>query len=246
MAFSWPWLRSKSEIVPASVEDPFFYSKLFSILRQEPLNLHLYEQACTHRSITEKSQKPHNERLEFLGDAVLGACAAQYLLELFPDESEGALSLLRSKLVSRKQLNDLAKKIGLPDLVKFQASRGTEAKSVYGNALEALIGALFLDRGFGDCYSFVSERLIADHVNLVQLKQEIDSYKSHLLEWSQKQRKRISFSVEQKTGEAHAPQFLVLCSLDGKKLSWGKGGSKKAAEEEAAKKAYELIGIGDG
>lgn len=251
MAAFWPWKRSSGTKIPSphneeDLRNSLFFQQIQALLGQEPYELSLYERACTHRSVADNEQVPHNERLEFLGDAILSACVAQYLFEHFPEEEEGSLSLLRSKLVSRRNLNDIGLQMGLPDILRFKASRGTQAKSVYGNALEALIGALFLDKGYPACFQFVEQRFIADFIDVGMLFREIDSYKSHLLEWGQKQRKRINFWVEEKTGHSHAPEFLVLCAIEGQKISSGKGGSKKGAEEEAAKAAYETLGLGHG
>jgi ribonuclease-3 len=221
-----------------------FYLKIKDILQVEPENISLYELALVHSSasIEVKGQKLNNERLEFLGDSVLGAVITDYIYRKFPLKEEGELTNLRSKLVSRKHLNELGQTLGLAELLKFHPSRGTEAKSIYGDAFEALIGALYLDLGYEQCGRFLEKRIL-DKIDLKRLDERFTSHKSAVLEWGQKARQPIRFAVISSEGESHNPLYHVGCFKKQELLGTGSGASKKKAEEEAAKNAFKVLNL---
>jgi len=221
-----------------------FYLLIKSIIKVEPESIKLYELALVHSSasLEIKGRKFNNERLEFLGDAILGAVITDYLYRKFPLKEEGDLTNLRSKLVSRRHLNELGLVLGLDKLLKYTPSRGTRAKSIYGDAFEALIGALYLDLGYNACCKFL-EKCILDKIDLKGLDERFTSHKSAVLEWGQKARQPIRFTVISSEGESHDPLYHVGCFKKQELLGKGSGASKKKAEEEAAKNAFKVLNL---
>ena len=215
-----------------------FEKKLYSVLGFYPKNIKLYRQALTHKSY-KKRGGPHNERLEFLGDAVLGSVVGAILYQNFPKGSEGFLTQMRSKIVSRKTLNKLALEIKLNKLVKYHASAAHQ--SLYGNALEALVGAICLDKGHHKASEFIKKTLLLPHLNLNDLTKEVVSYKSKVLEWGQQNKKEVSFKVLESTGKDHKKLYRVALFLEGQKIAEGTGPSIKRAEEQAAEKAQSQL-----
>lgn len=210
-----------------------FEKKLYAVLGYYPENLELYRQALTHKSY-KKRGGVHNERLEFLGDAVVGAVVAEIVYAKFPKGNEGFLTQMRSKIVSRKTLNKLALEIGLNKLVRYH--RSAAHRSLNGNALEALLGAIYLDKGYEGVFVFIQNKLLLPHINLNELTQEVVSYKSKVLEWGQQHKKTITFKVLQSSGQDHKKQYKVALFLEEEKISEGEGSSIKRAEEAAAQK----------
>jgi ribonuclease-3 len=189
-----------------------------------------------HSSIAETNEKgikESYERLEYLGDAVLGLVVAEYLYSQYPFKEEGFLTEIRSKIVSREALNSLAQKIGLKELVQYNQQNRT-SKSVYGDALEALIGAVHLDHNFKFCRQFVINKLIKPHYDLNELITTVSNFKSKLLEWSQKENIELRFEIIDEEDR----KFTAQVFLDGKPKSKGYGFSKKKAEQDAARKTY--------
>ena len=211
-----------------------FEKKLFKVLGFYPQNIELYKQALTHRSYQKKTG-PHNERLEFLGDAVLGSVVGEILYNNFPDENEGFLTQMRSKIVNRKTLNKLAYEINLNKLVMHH--RSASHKSIYGNALEALIGAVYIDKGQYKTVDFIKNTLLLPHLNLKNLTQEVASYKSKVLEWGQQNKKEINFKILETTGKDHKKFYKVALLLENEEIAQGAGSSVKRAEEQASQKA---------
>lgn len=208
-------------------------------------NLSLYELAFTHSSSSnegKKGTKLNNERLEFLGDAILGAVITDFLYRNFPNKEEGYLTNLRSKLVSRKHLNEIGENLGLIDLLKYTPSRGTRAKSLNGDAFEAMLGALYLDHGYAACQSFI-ERGILKGLDLEQVSIRLTSYKSALLEWGQKNKKSVRFELLKTEGKSHNPLYHVGCFIRQQQLGQGSGATKKKAEEAAAKEAFKGLNL---
>lgn len=206
-------------------------------LRLTPGDLALYRQALRHSSaVTEdRPDLPDNERLEFLGDAILDAIIGDLLFSTYPDRGEGFLTRMRSKLVSRAQLNNLAQRIAIERVMESNVARGHES-SVPGNALEALIGALFLDKGF-DRTRKVVVKLLLTHVDLEEVAKEDKDGKSRLLEWGQKRRRKVEF-VTGEEGGGRGRTFVAEVRIDGKVRGTGRGASKKVAEQEAAQSAF--------
>ncbi len=224
-----------------SKEDESFYSELRVILGFSPKKLAIYKKAFVHRSIkkTNKLGNPQNyERLEFLGDAILGAVIASYLFKKVPSGNEGYLTKMRSKIVSRKHLNKLGGDLDLVRFVKSNVSKSKFGENINGNIFEALVGAIYLDRGYKYCKKFVYKCVIKPYVNIEKLEGKITSYKSLFIEWCQKEKKDFSYNVYEDTGNDKIKHFSVKLTLDNKLIAKGRATSKKKAEEIASKRAY--------
>ena len=207
-------------------------------LRLTPGDLGLYRQALRHSSAVpeDRPDLPDNERLEFLGDAILDAIIGDLLFSRYPDKGEGFLTRMRSKLVSRTQLNALAKHIAIERVMESNVARGHES-SVPGNALEALIGALFIDKGFERTRKTVV-KLLLQHVDLDQVSKEDKDGKSRLLEWGQKRRRKVEFVVREEGG-GRSRRYVAEVLIDGTVRGTGNGISKKVAEQDAAQSAFQ-------
>ncbi|MCF8379776.1 MAG: ribonuclease III [Bacteroidales bacterium] len=219
-------------------------NKLYPILGFIPSRVALYEIAFIHKSSSvtlPDGEVVNNERLEFLGDAILDAVIADYLFRRFPENDEGFLTKMRSKMVKRKHLNLLAYHIGFKQLVISQSSVAKDSKHLYGNAFEAMIGAIYLDRGYQCTYKFI-ERIIDKYVNIEKLKQIDSDYKSRLIEWAQKEKQEIIF--ESKVGvnsQIKHPHFVCHILLSNAEIGRGTGNSKKEAEQKASKMSLEKL-----
>ena len=221
------------------------YLSLYRILGFYPNDIRLYEQALIHRSSyveTEEGKRINNERLEFLGDAVLGAIVADIIFKQFPNRKEGFMTNTRSKIVQRDSLNRIAIEMGLDKLVVLSAKIHTHNSYIYGNAIEALIGAVYLDQGYRRCQAFVKERIIDQYVPLNKIARKEVNFKSILLEWSQKNKLEIVFELlETYTDKEGSPVFQTSVSLMGTQLGVGIGYTKKESHQSAAKKAIKRI-----
>ena len=209
---------------------------LFRILGFYPKDITLYQEALTHKSV--RDRLVHNERLEFLGDAIFGSVVADFVYKEFPDENEGFLTQTRSKIVSRKTLNTIAIKINLNTVLKHQVNSN---RSIFGNALEALIGAIFLDKGYQFTSDFIEQKLIRSHLDVHQLVREVSSYKGKLLEWGQAHRKQIVFKLISSSGKDHEKTYDVMVLVGQKKYAEATGTSIKRAEESAAQGALKEL-----
>ena len=185
--------------------------------------------------------KINNERLEFLGDAILDAITAEYLFKTFPLKDEGFLTEMRSKLVNRTQLNKLAQKMGLDTLVNLDTSLSNQYKSFQGDALEALIGALYLDKGYDFTNNIVLERIIKHYFNINEVVNQELNFKSRMIEWAQRERKQIVFNVVDEIGSGYKKQYIIEIEIDNMPLSRGQDYSIKGAEQLAAEKAWTRI-----
>lgn len=226
----------------ASSEDRRIRAWCRKTLGITPKNLPLYRQALRHRSAKNEqgADLPDNERLEFLGDAVLDTIVGQFLFHLYPDKGEGFLTRMRSKLVSRHQLSILAKHVEIERVMELNIGKGQDT-SVPGNAMEALFGALFLDKGFERTRAAVI-KLIQTHFDIKAVEQEDRDSKSRLLEWGQKQHKRVEFVLaEEKDRSGRGKLFIAEVRVDGKPCGTGRGHSKKKAEQEAARDASRTL-----
>ena len=211
-----------------------------------PKNISVYRLALIHRSAGEKlpdGTLVSNERLEFLGDAVLSAVVAKYLFKRYPFENEGFLTETRSKIVSRKNLNALARKLGLPELVTKNNENNRYGSSLGGDALEALVGAIFLDRGFPAAEKFILDRMIDNFIDLEKLLKEDANFKSRVIEWCQKEKHPFEFLVLEQTKDGHRPSFKIQLVVDGKPVGIGIERTKKRAEQAAAKEACDKLNI---
>jgi len=225
-----------------------YVKKLKNLLGFVPGNLSLYRMAFRHKSVAtnvKKGVKNSNERMEFLGDAVLGSVVAEVLFKLYPYKDEGFLTELRSKIVNRANLNQLARKMGFEALIEYDNRMvgNTRQGSLLGDAFEALIGAVYLDKGYEFTKTFLIDHIIKSHIDIHTLEQTETNFKSKLIEWCQRHGKDISFDlVENKEGES-TKLFSVHAIIDGEVMGLGKEFSKKNAEKLAAEKACEALGI---
>jgi len=227
---------------PRSKKDELFYVTLKRLLGFTPKNLHHYKKAFIHRSIKEIDKNTglriNYERLEFLGDAMLSAVIASHLFQEVPSGDEGYLTQMRSKIVSREHLNELGRDFNLLLFVKSNVSRKKFGDDIHGNIFEALIGAIYLDRGYKYCEKFIYKRVVVPYVDVPKLEGKITSYKSLFIEWCQKQKKEFLYEVYEDTGNDTVKHFSVKLFLDGKIIAKGRATSKKKAEEIASKRAY--------
>lgn len=224
-------------------EDGDFFFEIKDLIGFLPKKSSPYKLALRHSSVSTnlKGAKLNNQRLEFLGDAVLGAVVADYLYLKYPHAGEGFLTNMRSKIVSRKNLNHIAIQTGLHKKVLKKTTGKTQAKSIYGDAMEALIGAIYVDRGYAYCQRFIVEKLLQEEIDIPSLEKRIASHKGALLEWGQKHRQTVDFNMTGCWGESHARKYEICVSIGREIISTGKGSSKKKAEEEAAKIAYRKV-----
>ena len=222
-------------------DDEGFYHAMRNLLEFNPKKIDFYEMAFTHRSLkkVDKDGEPFNyERLEFLGDAMLGSVIASYLYKKVPKGSEGYLTQMRSKIVSRDHLNELGKDLNLIDFVKSNISQDNVGDNIHGNIFEALIGAIYLDRGYNYCKKFIYEKVIVPYVDIPKLEGKITSYKGLIIEWCQKQKKKYYIETYEDTGNESIKHFSVKISIDGEQIAKGRATSKKKAEEQASKRVY--------
>lgn len=208
----------------------------------KPFNLKPYQIASQHTSVAKSVKrgfKESNERLEYLGDAILSAIVAEYLFKKFPFKDEGFLTEIRSRIVSRDSLNQVSRTIGVPQIVQFDRKRKTpnSHKSIYGNTLEAVIGAVYLDRGFKKCKKFILNKLILPHFDLDEIISTTKNYKSKLIEWTQKHSKSPVFEHKQTIDKGHYKEFIIEVKIDDETIAQGHGLSKKKAEQDAAREA---------
>jgi len=213
-----------------------------------PVNMRPYRIAIQHTSVAKavnKGFKESNERLEYLGDAVLGMVVAEYLFKKYPFKDEGFLTELRSRIVSRDSLNNVARKIGIPDIVRYDKRRKTpnSHKSLFGNTLEALIGAIYVDKGYISAKRFVIKKLLKPHYDIEEIISTTKNYKSKLIEWCQKQNKSAVFNHVKTLDKGYYKEFVIELSLDEKPISQGHGLSKKKAEQDAAREACATLNI---
>lgn len=224
-----------------SSRDGNFFIALTNIMGFKPRNIAHYKKAFTHRSLNQKDKEGNAinfERMEFLGDAMLGAVIASHLFNEVPGGNEGYLTKMRSKIVSRKHLNELGKDLEL--LKHIQTNIGTDqfGPNIHGNLFEALVGAIYLDRGYRYVNKFIYDRVIDPYVDIEQLEGQVISYKGLLIEWCQKEKKDFNFEVYEDTGKDELKHFAVKLRIDNKVVAKARATSKKKAEEKASKRAY--------
>lgn len=221
-----------------------FYIQLVRLIGYLPAHVGLFRIAFTHKSASialADGRRVNNERLEYLGDAILGAIVAEYIYMHFHDSSEGFMTKLRARVVKRKHLNATAIKMGIPMMIATHPHPANTSKHLYGNALEALIGAIYLDRGYHRAMLFFKNRMLRKHIDLVKLAERDSDYKSRLIEWSQKHKNELTFSSKEKDSKANQPQFQSVVKLNKKIVGRGVGDSKKEAEQEAARESLKTI-----
>ncbi len=222
-----------------------FYLFLKDLLGFYPQNLKLYDIAFIHKSasITDsQGNYVNNERLEYLGDAILGAIIADFLYNRFPQEDEGFLTKTRSKLVNRSFLTNLTYEMGLNVFIDSNTTKNIDKRHMYGDALEALIGAIYLDKDYQTAKFFVTKRILSKFVNLNEIEQVDSNFKSQLIEWSQKSKKELEFETTEEFSEkSKQPWFTAVVKVDNIEFGHGKGTSKKEAQQNAARKALQKI-----
>lgn len=224
-----------------SQEDGDFFLPLKEILGFKPKSKSLYIKAFTHRSMNLRDNKGNAmnyERLEFVGDAMLSSVIAAYLFEQVPHGDEGYLTKMRSKVVSREHLNELGKDLGLIELVQSRIPKSNFGSNIHGNLFEALVGAIYLDRGYKFCEKFIYKRVINPYVDIETLEGRVISYKSLLIEWCQKEKNTFDYNVYEDTGKDELKHFSVKLSINDKVISKARATSKKKAEEKASKRAF--------
>ena len=226
-------------------KDKESYLRFYQILGFYPRDIRIYEQALLHKSSSIKSDKGrllNNERLEFLGDAVLDTVVADILYHRFEGKREGFLTNTRSKIVSRETLNRVAEEIGLLGLVKFNTRQSAHNNYMGGNAFEALIGAIYLDKGYEVCKQFIENRIIGKYIDVEKISRKEVNFKSKLIEWSQKNRMELSFVLlEQGYDEFNSPTFESEVIIEGIHAGKGKGYSKKESQQVAAQESLNMI-----
>ncbi|MGF1585219.1 MAG: ribonuclease III [Bacteroidales bacterium] len=221
------------------------HNKIYSLTGYRPGSLDLYRSAFTHKSISssEGGRGSHNnERLEYLGDAILSAVIADYLFTAYPNCKEGFLTQLRSKLVNRENLNRVAMSMGFDKLVRSHKNIVPTKKHIYGNALEALIGAMYLDQGYKKAKKFIIDRIISVHFDLDQLACQDNDFKSQIIQWGQKNKKEISFGSYELTGsDKPYPVFVATIHIMDMLAGEGHGPTKKQAQQHAARQALQNL-----
>lgn len=224
-----------------SKEDGNFFLGMTNILGFKPKNIDIFKKAFLHRSANKKDQQgnPMNyERLEFLGDSMLGTIISRHLYNIVPEGDEGYLTKMRSKIVSREHLNELGKDLNLITFVESRIPKSHFGENIHGNVFEALVGAIYLDRGYKYCEKFINERVIEPYVDIEQLEGKVISYKSLVIEWCQKQKKSFNYIVYEDTGNDSLKHFAVKLTIGGNIVAKARATSKKKAEERASKRAY--------
>ena len=210
-----------------------------------PRKLFLYEIAFIHKSASstlKNGQVINNERLEYLGDAIIDAVIADYLYTRFPDKNEGFLTQLRAKLVKRKMLNKLADNVGIAPLLVSRTNADQSKVNLLGNAFEALIGAIYLDKGYVRTKRYVIKKVLNKYVDLEKLSRKESDFKSRIIEWAQKNKHEISFVSREDSSEGSNPiQYTAKLILEEKEMGAGSGHSKKEAEQKAAEQALNNI-----
>ena len=210
-----------------------------------PHNIQVYEQALLHKSTAIRSEEGHwlnNERLEFLGDAVLNSVVGDIVYRYFDGKKEGFLTSTRSKIVQRDTLNKLAVEIGLDKLVKYGCRSSSHNNYIYGNAFEALVGAIYIDRGYACCQQFIEKRIIDKYINLEKMSRKEVNFKSRLIEWGQKYKFELSFElIDQHYDDDNNPVFQSEVLIEGIPAGSGVGYSKKESQQLAAHDALMRI-----
>ena len=226
-------------------KDKESYFCFYKILGFYPRNIQLYQQALLHKSTSIRSEKGrplNNERLEFLGDAILDAIVGDIVYKHFEGRREGFLTNTRSKIVQRETLNKLAVEIGLDKLVNYSTRSSSHNSALYGNAFEAFIGAIYLDQGYERCKRFMEEKIFKNYIDLDKMSRKEVNFKSKLIEWSQKSKVEVSFElIEQFLDEDYNPMFHTEIRIEGISAGKGTGYSKKESQQNAAQAALKKI-----
>lgn len=226
-----------------SEKDGIFLSEIHKIIGFKPKNLSIYKRAFTHRSLNYKDNLGNDinyERLEFLGDAFLDSIISTYLFKQSPQGNEGYLTKMRSKAVSRENLNKIGKTFKLVNLLKSETDPRQFNDNIYGNLLESLIAAIYLDQGFKKCEKFVIDKIIHPFIDIEVLENKVISYKSYMIEWCQK--KKYTYNIKEHTdlgNDTNGQKYFTMgYVLNGKEITKARATSKKKAEEKVSRRAY--------
>ncbi len=208
-----------------------------------PKNLSFFIQALTHKSLSNNSEsESSNERLEFLGDSILDAVVAEYVYARFPNDDEGYLTKIKSKLVSRKTLSMIAEEMELREIIRYQKGRTINLNTLEGNAFEAIMGAIYLDSGYEAVKKSINEHIFLNYIDLNRILEEEIDFKSKLFIWSQKNQLKLDFVVISEENLGGNWEYTILTTVNGVNYGRGIGSSKKMAEQAASKETLELIG----
>jgi ribonuclease III len=234
--------RRNGKYIPDKKE---FSSRLKKIIGFHTLNLSIYEVAFIHRSASftlPDGQRINNERLEFLGDAVLDAILSDYLFDKFPDATEGFMTKIRSRIVNRDVLNQLAVSMGIDKILVSNVSASHSTRNLYGDALEALIGAVFIDKGFRKTKKLFIRKVFGKYLNLEKIISTDTDYKSMVFEWVQKKKSHLTFTYKEEYDfRLKKSVFSTTLIIDNVVAGTGQGASKKEAEQEASREAWEKL-----
>jgi ribonuclease-3 len=229
------------------VKQKEFRKSIEQIIGSKPKNNLLYQLAFRHTSASKHNGfnnfKESNERLEFLGDAVLGMVVAEYLFKKYPFKDEGFLTEIRSRIVNRESLNVVARRFGLDKLIEFDGQRNFHRTSMFGDAMEALIGAIYLDKGFAFTKKFIVNKLLSNHFDLDEVISNNTNYKSTILSWAQADGRKVEFLIVEEKGKNHSKEFIAQVLVDTQVISSGSGWNKKKAEQDASRRACEILSI---
>lgn len=234
---------------PESAESRSRSKKLTQAIRNitgfTPGNIDLYRLATLHSSRAEEKNgvRQNNERLEYLGDAILSATVADYLFKKYPFENEGFLTEIRSRLVNRETLNQLARKIGLEEILEYDTRHVQLQRVILGNTLEAIVGAAYLDKGYLRTRKFVIDKLIQPYLNIDLVVSSEVNFKSKVIEWGQRLGRSIRFEVIDIRKSKNHREFISQVMVDDEPCGKGFGSSKKKAEQDAAQKTCLALGI---
>ena len=231
--------------VSISKADKKLITAIHTIAGFTPSNLELYKLAVLHSSKGKETKgfRESNERLEYLGDAILGAAVADYLFKKYPFKDEGFLTEIRSRIVNRESLNNLARKIGVSSIVQFDHKNAQLQQVILGNALEAIVGAIYLDKGYTRCKKFVIDKLIQPYYNLEVVVSSNTNFKSKIIEWVQRNGKEIKFEITITKKAKNTKEFSAQVFISEQPFGLGYGYTKKKAEQDAAQKTCELLAI---
>ncbi len=238
--------RLINRILNKSTPDRQLLLQLEHLLGFTPVNVTYYKLAFMHRSRPDEATDS-NERLEFLGDAILGAIVAEYLFKKYPYQPEGYLTELRSRIVRRETMNNVALRMGLNKMVQYnQNDRSLSRSHIFGNALEALIGAVYLDKGFIKTRKFILNQIIRAYIDLDTMESTDTNYKNQLLSWAQRNNHILSFETIGEKTEGTRKLFTVGIMINAELVAEGTGFNKKEAGQVAAQKALERLNIPNG
>lgn len=215
--------------------------KIRSVVGFTPSKLHIFKLAFYHKSMNDKAADDfNNERLEFLGDAILSTVVAEYLFKKYPNKDEGFLTKMRSKIVKRKTLNVIADQMGI-DMILTDYSQGNLSKSMLGNAFEALIGAIYIECGYNTTRNYIIRKVLRKYLDIHHLEELDENYKSQLLEWCQKSGKEVDYKVLSKFKHDKRDRFRIAVLVDGKEIAEAEDFNKKSAEQTASRSALRII-----